>query len=95
MGCMQTGETAKIKLTPDLQAEIAKNVSRGMTNDRACRLAGIHRSTFYHWLRLDKESKSGKYSDFLDTLKKVESSFVATRRVPITLGRKTGVSGGG
>ena len=47
-----------------------------MTNDRACRLAGIHRSTFYHWLRLDKESKSGKYSDFLDTLKKAESGWV-------------------
>ena len=41
VGC--NGETAKTKLTPELQAEIAKNVSRSMTNDRACRLAGIHR----------------------------------------------------
>lgn len=38
------------KLTPDLQKEICKNISSGLSNVDACKISNINETTFYDWL---------------------------------------------
>lgn len=62
----------KSKLTPELQEKICKYIENGYTVEQACALSGISESTYYDWKKRGKKAKSGKFSDFLEAVKKAE-----------------------
>jgi len=63
------------KLTPELQKEICGYISVGNTFERSCILANIAEKTFYIWKSKGRESKNGKYVQFLQAVKKAEEEF--------------------
>lgn len=62
----------KSKLTPELQERICNYIENGYTIEQACALSGIGESTYYDWKKRGKKSKRGKFSDFLEAVKKAE-----------------------
>lgn len=62
----------KTKLTPELQEEICKYIKQGNYAKTACLLCNISEATYYNWLERGKTSKSGKYVEFLESIKKAE-----------------------
>jgi len=66
------------KLTEELQTEICEYIASGNTFKRACRLSGISDSIFYDWKAKGEKEKQGKYSEFLDTIKRSSEKFKQT-----------------
>lgn len=62
------------KLTPELQAKLVEYISAGNYDCVACGLVGINPSTYYRWLQLGKEAKSGKYREFYNAIKKAAAA---------------------
>jgi len=62
----------KTKLTSELQEKICKYIENGHTVEQACALVGIAEPTYYRWLRRGKESKTGKFREFLEAVKSAE-----------------------
>jgi len=62
---------AKTKLNKKTQAVIVKALKNCLTIKDACDLAGITKSTFFHWM---EQGEAGKkpYKDFSDTIKRAE-----------------------
>lgn len=56
------------KLTRDRQENIAGMIEKGHSINAACRSNGIHRETFYDWMRRGDEQEEGIYADFSDRL---------------------------
>lgn len=52
------------KLTPEIQQAIIDALQMGNFVETACAVAGIHKDTFYHWLKLADESPNGKHAQF-------------------------------
>jgi hypothetical protein len=57
------------KLTPAVQAGICKAITEGLTYEQSAILNGISESTFYAWKANGEKAKSGRYVDFLDSIK--------------------------
>lgn len=53
------------KLTPELSKLICKAIEKGHSIAGACGLAEITEPTFYNWIKRGKESKTGKYKQFV------------------------------
>lgn len=62
----------KTKLTPELQKKVCEIIKAGNYAKTACILAGISESTFYSWKKQGMNEKSGKYLEFLESIKKAE-----------------------
>ena len=63
-----------IKLTPTMQSELAELIKAGNYVEVACDLAGIHRSTYYDWMKKARASKrANRYTAFSDTIKKAHA----------------------
>lgn len=60
------------KFTPDRVDTLVKWLKLGYYIDEACSMAGIHRDTYYAWL---KKAEDGvpEFSDFSDTIKKARA----------------------
>jgi transposase len=62
------------KLTPDLAEKIANYISTGNYASVVCGLVGITETTYYSWLEKGRKAKSGKYLEFLESIKKAEAA---------------------
>ena len=61
------------KLSAELQEMIVKSLRLGLYVETACDLAGIHKDTFYNWLKEGESHKSGKHRRFSDAIKKAQA----------------------
>ena len=52
------------KLTPEVQQKIGDGVSLGLTYALAASAAGVTYQTFNQWMKLGRDSTSGKYFEF-------------------------------
>ena len=59
----------KTKLTPNIKKEIVGYIEAGNYIEVACGAVGIHKDTYYEWI---KKGNAGKqpYADFADAIKK-------------------------
>jgi len=61
-----------IKLTDEMESSIIKLLSQGNYIETSCRVAGIHRRTFYSWLERaeqeDPEYDNSRYKAFRDNV---------------------------
>lgn len=64
----------KTKLTPELAEKIANYISTGNYAVVVCGLVGIGESTYYSWLEKGVKAKSGKYREFLESIKRAEAA---------------------
>lgn len=62
------------KLTPELAEKIANYISTGNYASVVCGLVGIGETTYYNWLEKGSKSKSGKYREFWESIKKAEAA---------------------
>lgn len=62
----------KIKLTAELTEEICNHIKQGNYAKTACALCNISESTYYDWIRRGKKAKSGKFLQFLQSIKNAE-----------------------
>ena len=63
-----------IKLTATMQSELVELIKAGNYIEVACPLAGIHKSTYYDWMKKARSSKrANKYTAFSDTIKKAHA----------------------
>lgn len=62
------------KLTPGLQASIVQGLERGNFVETVCDLVGVHKDTFYEWMRrgerASKRDVEAGYVQFSDAIKK-------------------------
>ena len=65
------------KLTAESRARIVQAIAAGNTRDMAAACAGVHRATFFAWLKRGEQEISGTYRDFYDAIKKAEADAVA------------------
>ena len=56
------------KLTPDIQQAIIDCLSMGNFVETACAVAGIHKDTFYHWMKLAEGAPKGMHAKFRDAV---------------------------
>jgi hypothetical protein len=61
------------KLTPELTAKLCNAISGGNYYNAACAYAGISYRCFRGWMKKGKQSKSGKYFQFFQAIKKAEA----------------------
>ena len=52
------------KFTPELGQKIANLIAKGYMIGDACTACGIHRQTYYNWLKLAKKSDDKELKDF-------------------------------
>jgi len=62
------------KLTPEVQEKICEAIRLGAVYEHACNYAGIRYTTFRNWILRGEQSKSGKYFEFLNAIKKAEGT---------------------
>ena len=59
------------KLTAEMQSEIVELLKAGNYIETACAVAGLHKSTFYDWMKIaDASTHKNKYTNFSDAVKK-------------------------
>lgn len=56
------------KLSHARQESIATMIEQGHSINASCRSNGIHRESFYNWMRKGEEQEEGEYADFFDRL---------------------------
>ncbi len=56
--------TRPSKLTPDITKKIGDGISLGLTYALAASAAGVTYQTFNEWMKLGRDSTSGKYFEF-------------------------------
>ena len=66
------------KLTPELRADLCRQIEAGATQIDAAACAGIHRATFQRWKAAGRKARSGQFRDFYDALKRAEAGFRMT-----------------
>ena len=76
------GRGQPTKLTPEIQKTICEELRVGSYVETAVVIAGIHRSTFYRWLKRGEEGDP-EYVEFCDTVKKAiaEAEIDAVKRI--------------
>jgi transposase-like protein len=62
---------APTKLTPEVQAEIVRNLAGGCYIETACAVAGIGTSTYYRWMQWAEEGLE-PYAGFRDAVREAE-----------------------
>ncbi len=68
-----------LKLNKQIQDEIVKYIEAGNYVETASALAGIHKDTFYRWIKEGaRSSKYCKFKRFSDAIKKAESKAEAS-----------------
>ena len=60
------------KLTPEVTKRLTEAIRAGNYYEAACGYAGIGYSTFRAWMVRGEEAKSGKYREFMESIKKAE-----------------------
>ena len=79
-------------LAPAVMSELEQNLRLGMNRTDSAILAGIHRSTFYHWLERAKAAREAKrtsaFTRFLDVIEKAEATAVRQSLVAVRVGRQ-------
>jgi hypothetical protein len=65
------------RLTPQVEDIILTAMRRGCTYRVAATAAGVSQQTIFHWLRLGRRSKSGKFLKFLKSLRQVQAQALA------------------
>lgn len=63
------------KITPEITQKIADFIEAGAWIETAVALAGIHKDTFYAWLKKGASEESGPYKDFSDQISKAAAQF--------------------
>lgn len=66
------------KLNDEITKEICNKIENGVSRKDAAITSGICEKTFYNWIEKGKEAKTGKYLQFLQSIKKAESELKAT-----------------
>ncbi len=62
------------KLTAEMQSEIVELLKAGNYIETACAVAGLHKSTFYDWMKIaDASTHKNKYTNFSDAVKKAQA----------------------
>jgi transposase len=56
------------KLTPEVQEKILNAIRTGAFIETAAAAAGIHRDTFYEWMKRGEKAPSGMYREFKEQL---------------------------
>lgn len=74
------------KLTDSLQKDILDRLRAGATVQATCDSVGIHKSTFYDWLKRGEEAKSGKFSDFSDEATRAQADGMITAAIQFKKG---------
>lgn len=59
------------KLTPGMQEKILEYIRKGLPIVQACAASGIHKDTYYEWLKRAKKKRQ-PYADFADALGQAE-----------------------
>lgn len=62
------------KLTSEVQEKICEAIRLGAVYEHACNYAGIRYTTFRNWMIKGEQAKSGKFFEFVDTVKKAEGA---------------------
>jgi transposase len=62
----------KTKLTPELCEEICRHIEQGNYAKTACALCDVGESTYYDWKARGEKASSGKFKEFLESIKKAE-----------------------
>jgi len=70
------------KLTPEAQERVVQAIRAGNYAEVAAGYAGIHRATYYTWMKKGAEQDEGIYSEFHDAVKGASDS-AETRAVAI------------
>ena len=65
------------KLTPDVQYTLVFALQEGATVEHACDYAGIHKDTFYTWLKR-AEAGEAEFADFADAITRARGQGVVT-----------------
>lgn len=76
------------KLTPEVLKTICDGIEEGLPQKYAAARAGVGESTFYHWLKLGREAKSGKYREFLESIKLAEAECIRVNTMFIQVAAK-------
>lgn len=64
----------KLKLTPELIANVERIIRSGNYAQTACQLVGIGTTTYYRWLEMaEEEGTPAIYREFRDTIKRAEA----------------------
>jgi hypothetical protein len=61
---------APVKLTEKVQDDIVKAITMGCYVETAAAIAGIHKDTYYEWLRKGAKQSKGIYKEFSDAVRK-------------------------
>jgi hypothetical protein len=69
--------TRPTKLTADVQTTLVFALSEGATVEHACDYAGIHKDTFYEWLKR-AEAGEAEFSDFSDAITRARGRGIVT-----------------
>lgn len=64
---------AKLKLTPELIEKIIPSIEAGNYVETVCQAHGVHRTTYYKWIKKGEKAKSGIYHYFFDTVRLAEA----------------------
>ena len=65
------------KLDPQRTEKLIKCIEGGMNYEDACRFAGITYKTFSNWMAKGRESKSGRFFQFLQDINEAKARGVA------------------
>src|SRR4051812_41792282 len=58
------------ELTPEIVAEVRRLLPAALYTETVIHLLGIHKATFYRWLKRGAQEKDGLYREFCDSIKK-------------------------
>lgn len=64
------------KLTPEVRETIVEAIRKGVPARHAAQLAGITESTFHNWISSGKVAKSGRFLEFLESIKRAEAEAI-------------------
>ena len=64
---------AKLKLTHELIEKMIPSIEAGNYVETVCQAHGVHRTTYYKWIKKGEKAKSGIYRYFFDTVKLAEA----------------------
>jgi transposase-like protein len=61
------------KLNPELQSKIIERLQAGATVQATCDSVGIHKQTFYNWMKKGEKEKDGELFDFFDATTRAQA----------------------